>query len=87
MSSLCRRRESSNGWMRPSAARRMPCGPNREDSAIATDNEPFRLTLTMSPALNAQPEQLALANCATKAELLRKAIALYEVAYRASLKD
>jgi predicted transcriptional regulator len=54
---------------------------------MATDNEPIRLTLTMSPALNAKLEQLATANCATKAEILRKAIALYELAHRASLKD
>ncbi|WP_440963536.1 hypothetical protein ACL58G_24890 [Massilia sp. GER05] len=54
---------------------------------MATDNEPIRLTLTMSPALNAKLEQLAAANCATKAEILRKAIVLYELACRASLKN
>jgi hypothetical protein len=32
-------------------------------------------------------EQLAMTSCATKAEILRKAIVLYELAYRASLKD
>lgn len=54
---------------------------------MAADKEPIRLTLTMSPALNAKLEQLAMANCATKAEILRKAIVLYELAYCASLKD
>jgi predicted transcriptional regulator len=54
---------------------------------MAADNEPIRLTLTMSPALNAKLEPLATANCATKAEILRKAIAPYELAYRASLKE
>ena len=50
---------------------------------MAADNESIGLTLTMSPALNAKLEQLATANCATNAEILRKAIVLYELAYRA----
>jgi hypothetical protein len=54
---------------------------------MAADNESIRLTLAMSPALNAKLEQLAMANCATKAEILGKAIVLYELAYRASLKE
>lgn len=54
---------------------------------MASNTDPIRLTLTMSPSLNAKLEQLAMANCATKAEILRKAIVLYEVAHRASLKD
>jgi predicted transcriptional regulator len=54
---------------------------------MATDTDPIRLTLTMSPSLNAKLEQLAMAHCSTKAEILRKAIVLYELAHRASLKD
>jgi predicted transcriptional regulator len=54
---------------------------------MATDTGPIRLTLTMSPTLNAKLEQLALANCSTKAEILRKAIVLYELAHRASSKN
>lgn len=57
------------------------------NSVMAADNEPIRLTLTMSPALNVELEQLAMANCATKAEILRKAIVLYELVYHASLKN
>jgi predicted transcriptional regulator len=53
--------------------------------AAATD--PIRLTLTMSPSLNAKLEQLAMTTCSTKAEILRKAIVLYELAHKASLKD
>jgi hypothetical protein len=41
----------------------------------------------MSPALNAKLGQLATFHCATKAEILRKAIILYELAHRTSLKD
>lgn len=41
----------------------------------------------MAPMLNGKLEQLAIGNCARKAEILRKAIVLYEIAYRASLKD
>jgi predicted transcriptional regulator len=54
---------------------------------MATDTDPIRLTLTMSPSLSAKLEQLAMATCSTKAEILRKAIVLYELAHRASLKD
>jgi predicted transcriptional regulator len=54
---------------------------------MAADNEPIRLTLTMSPVLNIKLEQLAMANCTTKTEILPKAIVLYELAYCASLKD
>ena len=53
---------------------------------MATDTDPIRLTLTMSQSLNAKLEQLAMANCSTKAEILRKAIVLYELVHRASLK-
>lgn len=54
---------------------------------MAADTDPIRLTLTMSPSLNAKLEQLAMTTCSTKAEILRKAIVLYELAHRASLKD
>jgi hypothetical protein len=54
---------------------------------MASDIDPIRVTLTMSPSLNEKLEQLAIANCAAKAEILRKVIVLYEVAYHASLKD
>jgi predicted transcriptional regulator len=54
---------------------------------MAADTDPIRLTLTMSPSLNAKLEQLAMTTCSTKAEVLRKAIVLYELAQRASSKD
>jgi predicted transcriptional regulator len=54
---------------------------------MAADTDPIRLTLTMSPSLNAKLEQLAVTTCSTKAEILRKAIVLYELAHKASLKD
>jgi predicted transcriptional regulator len=54
---------------------------------MAADTDPIRLTLTMSPSLNAKLEQLAMTTCSTKAEILRKAIVLYELAHKASLKD
>jgi hypothetical protein len=47
----------------------------------------MRLTLTMSPALNAKLEQLAAANCATKVDILQKVVVLHELAYHASLKN
>lgn len=39
---------------------------------MASDTDPIRLTLTMSPTLNAKLEQLAMANCATKSRDIAK---------------
>ncbi|MCF8000168.1 MAG: ribbon-helix-helix protein, CopG family [Methylovulum sp.] len=46
---------------------------------MATDKETVRLSLSLSPELNERLEQLASAGCTTKTEVLRKAIALYDV--------
>jgi predicted transcriptional regulator len=46
---------------------------------MATDNESIRLSLVVSPELNARLEQLAAAGHTTKSEILRKAIALFDV--------
>jgi len=46
---------------------------------MATDKESVRLSLTLSPELNERLEQLAASNHTTKTEILRKAIALYDV--------
>lgn len=46
---------------------------------MATDKDVIRLSLTVSTELNARLEQLAASSCTTKAEILRKAIALYDV--------
>jgi predicted transcriptional regulator len=46
---------------------------------MATDKESIRLSLNLSPELNERLEQLASSNHTTKAEILRKAIALYDV--------
>jgi predicted DNA-binding protein len=46
---------------------------------MATEKEVVRLSLTVSPELNERLEQLAASGCTTKAEILRKAIALYDV--------
>lgn len=48
-------------------------------------NDPVRLSLNVSPELNERLEVLASANHATKAEILRRAIALYDVAAEAKL--
>jgi predicted transcriptional regulator len=50
---------------------------------MANDNATIRLSLSVSPELNALLEQLAAAGRCTKSEVLRKAIALYDVAYEA----
>ncbi|MYN40411.1 DNA-binding protein [Duganella sp. FT109W] len=42
--------------------------------------------LSVSPELNALLEQLAVAGSCTKSEVLRKAIALYDVAFEAKLQ-
>jgi predicted transcriptional regulator len=46
-----------------------------------------RLSLVVSPALNGTLEDLAEKMHSTKSEVLRKAIALYEVAAEAKLRD
>lgn len=49
-----------------------------------TDNkETVRLSLSVSPELNERLEQLASAGYTTKSEILRRAIALYDVAAEA----
>ena len=50
---------------------------------MANSTETIRLSLSVSPELNALLEQLAAAGHCTKSEVLRKAIALYDVAFEA----
>ncbi|HXU34663.1 MAG TPA: ribbon-helix-helix protein, CopG family [Thermoanaerobaculia bacterium] len=46
-------------------------------------SDPVRLSLTVSPELNERLEQLASQAHSTKSEILRKAIALFDVATEA----
>ena len=46
---------------------------------MSTPKETVRLSLSMSPELNDRLEQLATSSHTTKTEILRKAIALYDV--------
>ena len=46
---------------------------------MTTDREVIRLSLAVSPELNERLEQLAAAGHTTKSEILRKAIALFDV--------
>jgi predicted transcriptional regulator len=46
---------------------------------MANDNESVRLSLVVSQELNSRLEQLAAAGLTTKSEILRKAIALFDV--------
>ena len=46
---------------------------------MATDKETVRLSLAVSPELNDRLEQLAAAGHTSKSEILRKAIALFDV--------
>ena len=46
---------------------------------MTTDKESIRLSLAVSPQLNERLEQLAAAGHTTKSEILRKAIALFDV--------
>ena len=46
---------------------------------MVTDKEAIRLSLAVSPELNERLEQLAAAGHTTKSEILRKAIALFDV--------
>ena len=54
---------------------------------MATENETIRLSLSVSPQLNAKLEQLAVSGHTTKSEVLRKAIALFDVVYEAKLEN
>jgi hypothetical protein len=53
---------------------------------MANEQQPVRLSLSVLPELNALLEQLAVAGSCTKSEVLRKAIALYDVAFEAKLQ-
>lgn len=57
-----------------------------EEHRMATDKETVRLSLTLSPELNERLEQLATSNHTTKTEILRKAIALYDVVAEAKIE-
>ncbi len=46
-------------------------------------SEPVRLSLTVSPELNERLEQLAAKSHSSKSEILRKALALFDVATEA----
>ncbi len=46
---------------------------------MSADNESVRLSLALSPELNARLEELAQAGHTSKSEILRKAIALFDV--------
>ena len=46
---------------------------------MSTAKETVRLSLSLSPELNDRLEQLAASSHTTKTEILRKAIALYDV--------
>lgn len=53
---------------------------------MVTDKEAIRLSLAVSPELNERLEQLAAAGHTTKSEILRKAIALFDVVAEAKLE-
>ena len=53
---------------------------------MTTDTKNVQMTLTMSPALEAKLARLAVASGSSEADVLLKAIALYEVALQAKLK-
>jgi predicted transcriptional regulator len=53
---------------------------------MSTDTKNVQMTLSMSPALEAKLARLAVASESTEADVLLKAIALYEVALQAKLK-
>lgn len=46
---------------------------------MATDKESVRLSLAVSPELNERLEQLAISGHTSKSEILRKAIALFDI--------
>jgi len=51
----------------------------QQENHMANDKETIRLSLSVSPELNERLEQLASSGHTTKTEILRKAIALYDV--------
>lgn len=53
---------------------------------MSTVTEPVRLSLVVSPELNERLEQLASSAHVSKSEILRKAIALYDVAAEARVE-
>ena len=53
---------------------------------MTTDTKNVQMTLSMSPALEAKLARLAVASGSTEADVLLKAIALYEVALQAKLQ-
>ncbi|MFK3741567.1 hypothetical protein [Massilia sp. TN1-12] len=53
---------------------------------MVTDTKTVQMTLSMSPALEAKLARLAVASNSTEADVLLKAIALYEVALLAKLQ-
>jgi predicted transcriptional regulator len=53
---------------------------------MATDRDSIRLSLAISPELNARLGELASASHTTKSEILRKAIALFDVVAEAKLE-
>lgn len=52
-----------------------------------SEKESVRLSLVVSPELNARLEKLAAAEHSSKTEILKKAIALFDVAYQAKTED
>ena len=53
---------------------------------MTTDTKNVQMTLSMSPALEAKLARLAVASGSAEADVLLKAIALYEVALQAELQ-
>jgi predicted transcriptional regulator len=53
---------------------------------MATDRDSIRLSLAVSPELNARLDELASSSHTTKSEILRKAIALFDVVAEAKLE-
>lgn len=56
-------------------------------AAMTTDTKNVQMTLSMSPPLEAKLGRLAVASGSTEADVLLKAITLYEIALQAKLKD
>ncbi len=57
------------------------------EKTAEVDRKTVRLSLTLSPELNDRLEQLASSSHATKTEILRKAIALYDVVAEAKANE
>jgi predicted transcriptional regulator len=57
------------------------------ESVMNTNEVPIRLSLSVSPELNARLDQLALKSHSSKSEILRKAIALFDVAAEAKAEN